>query len=392
MFKKFTSSLLKSGIAVVIAAYVFVLIIFFPGSMAHILAQKDTRLSVAPNPANPGATIMVNGFNYPATQKVEVYFQNKANGVVSATTNAGGFFNVPLTLPEKYIEGTAFVYATSDGFTTKALIKFAKPAVSYTAAAKSARTSFIGTGFLPNESVHFVLSAGNKTLKTGVERTDSKGLFALALASLDMPFGSAARFTVNDATRQALASISVHYYPRIHLSSFTGSIHNRLGVEGTGFKSGERVFIRFQGRVVDVVRADNNGRFSTQFGVPSWAGRSPYYNDVIATGIGSRASAVGSFQVLPSVTFDTNTGLPGQHITATGSQFTPGSPVQILLFSPSQGDSSVGTPLALHEASNGGTFKVHFTIPDNIQRRTVYSIVYIDVASGLNVTTYFKVR
>jgi hypothetical protein len=135
-----------------------------------------------------------------------------------------------------------------------------------------------------------------------------------------------------------------------------------------------------------------NGNFFTHFTVPTWAGRSPYYNDVKATGIGSRATAVGSFQVLPSVSFDTNTGGPGQHITATGSQFTAGKPVQILLFSPSEGDSSVGTPLALHGASSGGTFRVHFTIPDNIQRRKVYSIVYIDVASGLNVTTYFKVQ
>jgi hypothetical protein len=237
-----------------------------------------------------------------------------------------------------------------------------------------------------------VLSAGNKTLKTGVEKTDSQGHFALTLALPDMPFGSKASLTVNDPARKALASISVHYSPRLHLSSFTGSVHTRLGIEGKGFKSGERVFIQFQGRGIGVVRADRNGNFFTQFAVPSWAGRSPYYNDVVATGTRSRASAVGSFQVLPSVSFDTNTGLPGQHITATGSQFTPGRPVQILLFSPSQGDSSVGTPLALHGSSNGGTFRVHFTLPDNIQRRKVYSIVYIDVASGLNVTTYFKVQ
>ena len=392
MLKKFTSSLLKSGIAVVVVIYVLVLIIFFPGSISHILAQKDTKLSVAPNPANPGATIMVNGFDYPAAQKVEVYFQNKANGVVSTTTNAGGFFNVPLKLSKQYINGTAYVYAASDGSTTKAPLKFVKPALAYTSSAKSTRASFTGTGFLANESVQYVLSDGNKTLKTGIERTDSQGHFALALTLPDMPFGSKARLTVNDAARKPLACIYVHYSPRLHLSSFTGSVNNRLGVEGKGFKREERVFIQFQGRVVDVVRADGYGNFSTQFAVPSWAGRSPYYNDVVATGIRSRASAVGSFQVLPSVSFDTNTGQRGQRVTVTGSQFTPGRPVQILLFSPSQGDSSVGTPLEYTGVSNGGTFKVHFTIPGNIQRRKVYSIVYIDVASGLNVTTYFKVQ
>lgn len=392
MVKKFTSSLLKSGIVVVVVTYVLVLIIFFPGSMGHILAQKDTKLSVAPNTANPGATVMVNGFDYSAAQKVEVYFQNKANGVVSTTTNAGGFFNVPLKLPEEYTNGTAFVYAASDGSTTKALIKFAKPTLAYTAPAKSARASFTGSGFIANGSVQFVLSAGNKALKTGILRTDSQGRFKLALALPDMPFGTKASLTVNDVTRKTLASVDVHYSPRLHLSTFTGSIHDSLGFEGKCFKRGERVFIKFQGRVVDVVRADWHGNFFTRFGVPSWATRSPYYNDVVATGTWSRATAVGAFQVLPSISFDTNTGMPGQHVTATGSQFTPGRPVQILLFSPSQGDSSVGTPLAIHGASSGGTFRVHFTIPGNIQRRRVYSIVYIDVASGLNVTTYFKVQ
>lgn len=392
MVKKFTSSLLKSGIAVVVVTYVLVLIIFFPGSMSHILAQKDTKLSVAPRTANPGATVMVNGFDYAAAQKVEVYFQNKANGVVSTTTNAGGFFNVPLTLPEQYISGTAYVYAVSDGSTTKALLKFAKPSLSFTVAAKSARAAITGSGFVANQSVHYVLSNANKTVATGTLRTDSRGHIAFVLALPDMPFGSKASLIVNDPTQKAIASVAVRYSPRLHLSSFTGSVHSRLGIEGKGFKSGERVFIQFQGRGIGVVRADRNGNFFTQFAIPSWAGRSPYYNDVVATGTRSRATAVGAFQVLPSVSSDADTGLPGQRVAVEGSQFTPGKAVQIVWFSPSDGDSGVGTPLKVTETSNGGKFRVHFTIPGNIERRKVYSIVYIDVASGLNVTKYFKVQ
>ncbi len=342
---------------------------------------------------------MVSGFDYPATENVEVYFQDKANGVISTTTNAGGFFNVPLKLPKKYINETAYVYAVSDGSTTKTLLKFAKPTLSSTATAKSStatakstRTSFTGTGFLANKSLQLVLSNGNKIVKTETVRTDSQGHLALTLTLPSMPFGSKPRLTLNSPARKAIASTPVDYSPIIYLNSFAGSINNRIGIEGKYFARGERVVIEFQDGIVGIVRADRYGSFFTLFTVPSWATRDPYENDVQAIGLFSRASAAGSFQVLPSVSFNTNTGLPGQQVAVTGSQFTPGRPVQVLFFSPSQGDSSVGTLLETPGVSSDGTFRGNFTIPDNTERKKVYSIVYIDVASGLNVTTYFKVQ
>ncbi len=341
MFKKLTCQFSGLGIAAIIVACVLSMTMFY-SSGHQSLAQntrlslaQNTKLSLAPNPANPGATIMVNGFEYQATEKVEVYFQDRANGVVSVTTNAGGFFNAPLTLPEKYIDGPTYVYATSDNHTTKALLNFVKPALTYTREQKSARASFKGTGFSANEPVSFVLSEGNKTVKMGTQRTDSQGHFALTLALPDMPLDSKATLTVTDRVCKTPVSIHIHYSPQIQLSSFVGSK---------------------------------------------------------ATGTQSRASASDSFQVLPSVSFNLNTGEPGQQVIAMGSQFTAHKPVQVLLFSPSEGVSSVGTPLEDTGVSSQGTFLAHFTIPHDVQRRKVYSILYIDVASGLNVVTYFKVQ
>ncbi len=398
MFKKLTCQFSGLGIAAIIVACVLSMTMFY-SSGHQSLAQntrlslaQNTKLSLAPNPANPGATIMVNGFEYQATEKVEVYFQDRANGVVSVTTNAGGFFNAPLTLPEKYIDGPTYVYATSDNHTTKALLNFVKPALTYTREQKSARASFKGTGFSANEPVSFVLSEGNKTVKMGTQRTDSQGHFAFTLALPDMPLDSKATLTVTDRVRKKPVSIHIHYSPQIHLSSFVGPIKTVLKVTGKGFKQRETVHVSFQGRVVATVVADRNGNFVTQFHPPAWAGSTPYYNNVKATGTQSKASASDSFQVLPSVSFNLNTGGPGQQVIATGSQFTAHKPVQVLLFSPSGSVSSVGRPLEDTGVSSQGTFLAHFTIPHNVQRRKVYSILYIDVASGLNVVTYFKVQ
>ena len=388
MLKKFTYRLLKSGIAVVLVTYILLLIIFFPWSGRHSLLQKDARLSFASSPASPGATIMVNGFEYRPAEKVEVYVQDKTNGVVSTTTNAGGFFNVPLTLPKKYIDGSAYVYIASDGSTTKALLKFAKPALSYTPALKSTRASFKGA----NEPISFMLSNGSKTLKTGIQRTDNQGHFALALALPDLPFASHVMLVVNDAAHKRHVSIAVRYSPRIQLSAFAGSINRRVRVVGKGFKQREEVFVEFQGKVVAIINANEKGDFQAQFNVPTWAESSPYYDNVKATGRESRASASDSFQVLPSVSLNPNTGVPGQAFTVVGSQFTPHKPVHIVLFSPGQGASSVGASLENTSALRTGVFEARFTIPRDIQRRKVYSILYIDTASGLDVVTYFKVQ
>jgi hypothetical protein len=405
MFKKFAKRFLESSIVVVIVTYLLLLIIFFPKSALYIEAQREARLALTANSVSPGVTIIVNGFEYPATEKVEIYFQDKANGVVRATTNVGGFFNVPLTLPKKYIDGTAYVYATSSGSTTKAWLKFVKPALVYTPAPKpihivaknasfiaSTRASFNGTGFIANEFVSFVLRSGNQIVKTGVQRADSQGHLALTLALPDMPFESQATLLVKNLAGKALASIDVRYSPRIQLSTFTGTIKDKLRIAGKGFKGGEKVSITFQGRVMTTVMADRHGNFIAQFNVPSWAGPSPYYNNVKAIGRESRASVSDSFQVLPSVSLNVSAGLPGQQVIVTGSQFTTNKLVQVLLFSPSQGVSSVGTPLKNAKVSSHGTFTERFTIPHDAQRKKVYSILYIDVASGLNVVTYFKVQ
>src|SRR6266516_771501 len=120
MFKKLTCQFSGLGIAAIIVACVLSMTMFY-SSGHQSLAQntrlslaQNTKLSLAPNPANPGATIVVDGFEYQATEKLEVYFQDRANGVVSVNTNEGAFFIVPLSIPEKYFDEPTYVYAPSD--------------------------------------------------------------------------------------------------------------------------------------------------------------------------------------------------------------------------------------------------------------------------------------
>jgi hypothetical protein len=394
MSGKFTYRLLLAGMtAAILLVCILSLIIFLPGGKQSQMQQAQrVKLSVASNPATAGETIMVNGFEYPADAKVDVYVQDRANGVVSTTANKGGFFNVPLTLPKRYIKGPAYIYAVSGNLTTRVQLHFIKPTVIYYAPAhRSPFASFQGAGFVAHESVNYVLIVGGNHKITGTQMTDSQGHFTVALKLPDTSLDSKAVFIATDKLRSNPVTVNFRYYPQIQLSSFVGIATTTLRVLGRRYASGEVVRILFQGRQVALFYANRNGDFAVTFRIPTTANTSSYYNDVQAIGLRSGAIASDSFQVLPSVSFSTRIAAPGQRITATGSQFTPNETVQVVLFSLTQGASSVGERLQNASVSRDGNFRVNFSIPSNVARRQVYRIVYIDVASGLDVDKYFKV-
>lgn len=389
MSRKFTYRLLTSGVIVILIACVLSLIIFLPrGKQSQ---AQGAKLSVASDFASAGETIMVTGFEYPAAAKVQVYVKDRANGVVSARANEGGFFNVPVKLPKRYISGPVYMYAVSNNLTTRARLNFVKPVVAYHAPVRrSTVASFKGAGFIANETVNYVLTAGDNKI-TGTRTTDNQGHFTVALKLPDMPLNSKAVLAVTDKLSSKPVTVKAYYAPQIQLSSFAGAVSKRLHVTGRGYAGGEWVSIVFQGGQVGFAHTNRDGDFSASFRIPTTAVVSSYYNDVQAIGQRSEVTASDSFQVLPSVAATTNTVVPGERVTVAGSQFTPEKHVRIVLFSPDQGVSSVGTELQNTSIDNDGKFRINFSIPLNTVRKKVYSVVYIDVGTGLNVNTSFRV-
>jgi hypothetical protein len=395
MVKKLSRRLL--WISIIGIMVIFGILLFHFANVGSTLAQ-NAELSIGPNPASPGATITVTGFNYLTNQTVEIYFQNRSNGIVRTVTNASGFFNASLTLPRRYINEPSFVYTTCGKTTIKQPLRFTRPSLIHVAinhstvvrAKHPATTLFRGSGFLANERVRLALKHDAQVANIGTSITDAQGHFSFSLKSLNIPFGSKVSITASDGMNQQVTSV-VHQSAWINISPFAGLVGTRVSIKGGGFGRSEVVRIFFQDDSMGAVRTDRSGDFSTGFFVSTSARISPFYNAVHVYGSTTRVEASASFQVLPSVSVSPNTGSPGQVVQISGNQFTANGRVDSLMIDPNQSESSVGVPLASYYVSSNGIFTVRSRIPRNVPRGRVYTIVLVDVATGINVTTYFHV-
>ena len=402
MFKKILHRplwLLLSGVLLVAGVSALLLLHFGASGSAY---GQGPRLLAGPNSAGPGSTIAVTGFEFPASTNVQVYFQSRGNGVVSAVTNGSGFFNVSLTLPKTYTQGTAYVYAASNTYSAKTPFTLARPYLgtapdsSSVPALSDAQESaaISGNGFVAHEAVNLVLNDGPLgTSHVGTVTADGQGHFTYQLTLPDLPTDILATLTATGAVGQLSASSAVHRHAVIHTSPTFGPAGTQVHVKGRGFGSNKIVTVFFQDKPVEKARTNSVGDFSATFIVPRSATLKPSFNAVQATDGEARAAI--SFQVIPSVTIHPSSGEPGQTINLTGSQFTPDGTIHIYLQDPSN-PSSVGIPLCedRERASDRGTFDTDTdcVIPHDLKRGKVYAIIIVDVATGISVDINYLVR
>jgi hypothetical protein len=389
MAKKNFRRLIWVGLAGVVVVFMMLLLFGYVGSN-HSSAQ-GSKLSIGPNPASPGTTVMVTGFKYSPAKKVDVYFQSRVNGVVSTVANAGGFFDVALRLPKKYTNEPSYVYAVSGTSMMKTLVRFTKPSLAYTTTSQFAGKgtdlrSFArinGTGFVANEPINFELRDKAATLKIGKMTTDAKGDFTLPLDLANAPYRSHSTLTVTDNVRPPV-SLDVASNPSILITPSLGIIQTQVNVSGSGFGPSESVNIAFQSRLVAQARTNQAGSFFRTFRVPSSATIDFSVNNVRAVGRRSNAVAFASFQVYPAIYIVAGVVQPRQVIFAGGSQFSPMGAVQMLLVDPNSSGSAAGIPLGAVTASQTGTFSTSFTIPSTVTRGKTYHIVFIDIQTGIS--------
>jgi hypothetical protein len=397
MVKKIFQRSLWVGLVGVVVVSMMLLLFGYVGSN-HSLAQ-EAKLSIGPNPTSPGAVVMVTGFKYAAAKKVDVYFQSRANGVVSTDANAGGFFDVALRLPKKYVDGPSYVYAVSGTRMMKTLVHFAKPSLAYTTSSKFAGKSahlrsfalINGAGFVANEPIHFELRNGAAALKTGTMTTDAKGDFTLPLDLANTPYRSHSTLTVTDNVRPPTA-LDVTSTPSILITPTAGVVQTQVNVSGSGFGPNELVNIAFQGERVRQAITNATGSFFGTFKVPTSATIGFSINNIRAVGQQSKAVAFASFQVLPSVSVFASVVQPDQVVPASGSQFSPMGAVQMMLVDPNSSGSAVGVPLGAVTVSQVGTFSTSFTIPTNVTRNKIYNVVFTDITTGISRTNPIYVQ
>lgn len=352
-------------------------------------------LSVQPIPSSPGTTINIVGFNYPVNNKVFVYFQSKANGVVTAVTDGGGFFSANLTIPKTYTKGTHYyIYADSYTISMKVLFTFTKPSLSVdgsyygSGVTYGSQTSLSINGFAANEAVKMMLDYGALGMvKVGTFATDSYGSVYVQQTLPGIPAGTRATLTATGAISGLTASTPVYENAAIALTPDFGPVGSLVQVNGGGFGSYETVQVSFQGAFQGTAKTTQKGEFALQFQVPSNASLTNFYNNVQAIGKKSGTGATTSFRVVPVVSLNPRSASVGQTVFATGSHFTPNAPVYIYLVDQNGGSSGGGgNPLGQTFSSSRGNINTSFGVPYGLVSGHTYLVAFVDLASGAEVT------
>jgi hypothetical protein len=410
MLKKFLPAKrliwLFSGL--LILAIVPTLILVHPGRSAHASGGGGGGSPVAnifPTQGGPGTVINVNGFNYPPNTTVTVFFQTKANGVVTAVTDQNGFFSTFVTASESYTPGVHYyVHVNNPALFEQVLFTFTKPSITVFSEVGyqqkpvfGAAAAVNGSGFAANETVDLTWDLGSLgTFSGGIAATDSSGFFFDNITMPSLPFGVQAHLTAHGRISGLSASFLVVESPAIYANPTQGVIGTSVSLTGGGFGSNEVVKILFQNTVIAYAHTSVKGSFTSNFAVPTNAKIGFQNNGIIATGKTSGVAANTFFNVEPNVSIQPNTGPSGTLITVHGSHFTPNAFVEILWVFPNGGGSggSGGNTLFLGTAntSSHGTFVTTVTAPPGLVPGQKYFVQVIDGPTGGSNQAVFKAQ
>lgn len=353
--------------------------------------SSGTSVSVFPNPASPGQTIDVTGINYPVNATVRVYFQTTANGVVTTVTDSGGFFSVPLTVPQRYVKGTRyFVHANSGSFSASVLFNFTKvslvPTNQYGYGGGSftfgSTIGFFGSGFAAGEAVDLVWDYGTLgTVSAGTQVTQNDGSFFANLIIPSIPSRTHIKLVATGRLSGLTASTPASELAAILVTPFQGGVGTQVAVKGGGFGKAETVTVILQGISVATATTDAKGGFTATFVVSKSIPIGNGYNALQAVGSSSGVGAATFFMVQPHVSISPNIAPSGSLITVSGSHFSPSNTVFVSFVDPS-GNSGNQNFLGFFSTSAHGTFQVTVQIPFGLTPGKHYFIQVVDQQTG----------
>lgn len=361
-------------------------------------------LSIQPGTVSPGMTMTVIGFNYPTNAIVRVYFQSKANGVVTTVTDSGGYFYANLTLPKTYTKGVRYyVHADSATFSAQVLVTFNKPTITiggnYNANPTYGNSAFMyGGGFAANEAVQVSFNEGTLGIyKLGTFATDSYGYINTNIQQFpSIPAGVKALLSATGTISKLNASTTVRENAALNTNPGSGPVGTSVQVSGGGFGSYEHIKVTFKGTTVGTPITNKWGAFSSLFQVPTNATLTGFYNDVQAVGSKTGTAASTSFMVTPLVYITPNRGPAGTIIAVTGSHFSPNGFVDFFLYSTTYGGSGGsnggGQPLGYTYANAKGFFHITFAVPYGLTSGITYYITFVDENSGANTQLKFHAQ
>jgi hypothetical protein len=281
--------------------------------------------------AKPGTTVNLTGTGFAPNETVSI-----VAGSVTQTAIADdmGDITSSLVLPFGQTKNSLSIVSTGEmshatSTTTITLAPYmpeVSPSTYY--AQPGTNVTFIGSGFVPNETIDVSL---NGTL-VGTETANSMGGLT-STGTYTLPFGAkTADYTVTGLTSGASVTMDIglaQFYAGLSLSSYYGDGGSMITATGSGFAPDELIRIQSGTNTLAKAAANAMGGFSLPIQIPYSA---PGKISITAYGAKSGASPTTSYtvaQVYNSVTLGSYAVPAGQAVNILGSGFFANEPVTV---------------------------------------------------------------
>lgn len=356
---------------------------------------------LSPNTVNPGGTIVAIGGGFTPGEKVNVYFQNTNNGVISATVDASGSFSDSLVVPAKYYKTiTYYVYAvsTTTADKAKAQFYFTTPALLLpccNALVYGNSFTLDGQGFAAHETVKIAAqnTAQLNPIVLGTAIVAADGTFMFTSATPSAPYvpsvignGINMYLYATGIQSRLKASTSYDALPNVISTPSSAQAGQAVTLQGGGFGSKETVSIKFQDTPIATAKTNTNGAFKATITIPASGVAQNFYCNLCVTGNTSGASIYTSFTFLPTITMSPQSGPSSTSITVNGAGFYMYDAITINWFDPA---TSTQTFLKSFGMNSSSSFQVTVTAPSGLTSGKIYDVQVV-YGSGLIVQLPFQ--
>lgn len=324
------------------------------------------QISLSSSTINPGGTITVTGTGFAAGAPVTLTLNGTT---VTATADSNGTFTQPITAPLTPGAYTLTVQDQKTGQSTSATVTVNTPALSITTpmpVLPNGTITVTGTNFPANSTVS--LSAAGGPVVT--VSTDANGTFKNPV-TLTAPLLSGP-FTIT-ATAPGISPITATgtvATPQLSVAApGTANLGGTVSVSGSNFPASTAVSLSAAGGPSVSVLTDSSGNLpATAISVPSAVGQ--FTVTATATGI-TPATATATVNP-PQLTAPPLSITRGVLATITGSGFTPGKSVNIIIG---------GQTVATVNADGTGHISANVTLPATFATGS-QSLIATDVTSN----------
>lgn len=279
----------------------------------------------------PNQTLYVNGGGFTTGETVQVYFDSPKNGVVTATPDATGAFNVTITIPATYDPTQKhYVYAKSTSNSEQGREEFIpeQPRVFVGSDIYyNASTWTAGQGFGSGETVDVIWGyqqSIQQTVGTVVADPDGNVYFNMD-AEPSFPVRNLTIAFVGRTSHFA-PTITVSNNPTLLISPTTGDVGTTISISGGNLGANDTITLT-EGTVTTSITSQSDGSFSTTYTAPADPGRGDL--PITATDATANVTASTTFYYQPTVTLSPTTVHSGDTITITGQHFAANESIDI---------------------------------------------------------------